>query len=245
MSKSNTYKDQRLIEALIQGDGFLDAIFDSTNNAIIILQPVSDSAGDIEDYDVIMANQKVIDMLQGKSPVGHRCTKFFPCFIKDSIFDNFNNIIRTEKPANFVQEFKEDGLNGHFRIIAKKAGEFLIVTLEDIAESNITDLKTEEDSIRQQLHILKQAEELTRSGSWEYNIITKEFLWSDGMYELFRINRGLMVTPFIYLEFAIEEDKNIAEEIVKAVQQTFEAFEETLRIKASGTIKILKVKGTA
>src|SRR5438477_6768217 len=135
MSKSNTYKDQRLIEALIQGDGFLDAIFDSTNNAIIILQAVYDSAGDIEDYDVLMANQKVTDMLQGKSLVGHRCTKFFPCSIKDGIFDSFNKVIRTGKSANFVQEFKEGGLNGHFRVLAKKAGEFLIVTLEDITES--------------------------------------------------------------------------------------------------------------
>ena len=53
-----------------------------------------------------------------------------------------------------------------------------------VSSEDITARKRAEKELAAQHNILKQAEELAQAGSWEYNIKTKEFSWSDGMYQL-------------------------------------------------------------
>jgi signal transduction histidine kinase len=101
-----------------------------------------------------------------------------------------------------------------------------------------------EKAILKQSNILKQSEELAQTGSWEYDVKTKEFIWSDGMYELFNIKKDSVLTPSIYFEHAIGEDKGIAQKIITALDQKFEAFEETLRIQSDGVVRTIKAKGT-
>ena len=365
-------KNHRLTEVLDRSMGLLEAVFDSTNYSILILEAIYHGADNIEDYDMLMANRAVVEMLHGNSPVGHRYTEFFPGVIEAGIFHILNQVMRTGEPADFEQEYRGDNINGYFRIIAKKVDEFLIITFEDITErkkaerqlkqtlasvelqnkifahaerianlgtwmwnpntneahysdnmfllfgmqpqevdpdftniprfihpedrkrvlqlandltegkehgeieyriirkdgelrtfcnlvkliinekgerifigttQDITGQKKVEEEIIKQHNILKQAEELAGAGSWEYNVSTKEFLWSDGMYELFKIKKGSLVAPAIYLEHTIEQDKSIAGKIVSAIVQNPEPFEETLRIDPGGRIRILKIKG--
>jgi len=94
-----------------------------------------------------------------------------------------------------------------------------------------------------QNNILTQAEELAQAGSWEYNLTTREFVWSDGMYELFNIKKSAMITPGIYLELALTEDQAVACEIVDAITEHVKPFEKTMRIRPGGTIKTIKIKG--
>src|SRR6185369_13159880 len=82
------------------------------------------------------------------------------------------------------------------------------------------------------------------TGSWEYDVKTKEFIWSDGMYQLFNMEKGSTITPSIYFAQAIREDKGIAQKIISALDEKFEAFEETLRIQSDGVVRTIKAKGT-
>lgn len=99
-----------------------------------------------------------------------------------------------------------------------------------------------EKELKKQHNILKQSEELVQSGSWEYNVYTKEFLWSDGMYKIFGIEKGYAVTPAIYFDFVVQEDKHLAEKLVNNVEVNFQAFEETMRIQVRSSIRTLKIK---
>ena len=118
------------------------------------------------------------------------------------------------------------------------------VTSIVVVVQNINAQKKGEEEIAKHHDILKQAEELAKAGSWEYNIKTKEFLWSDGMCALFDMNKGELVKPSIYLDHAIERDRPVAEKIISAIEKKFQPFEETLYVNIDGIIKAIKIKAT-
>jgi signal transduction histidine kinase len=116
---------------------------------------------------------------------------------------------------------------------------------EKEADDNLREsVKASTEELEKSYEIQRQSEELAGIGNWDYHVQTKEFKWSEGMYKLFNLESGTDVQPQIYVDFAIDEDKPIASRIVDHFQTNLQAFEETLRIKADGKIKTLKVKGT-
>ena len=119
-----------------------------------------------------------------------------------------------------------------------------VISIVNIIQ-NITEEKKVEEEIAKHHDILKQAEDLAKAGSWEYNTKTKEFLWSDGMYGLFNMNKGELVTPAIYLDHAIERDQSLADKIVTAIERSFQSFEETLYVNINGDVKAIRIKATS
>jgi PAS domain S-box-containing protein len=109
---------------------------------------------------------------------------------------------------------------------------------------NIDVQKKAEEEIAKQHNILKQAEELAKIGSWEYNIKTKEFLWSEGMYALFNIKKGKKIKPTIYLEHATKKERTTAEKLINVIERSFQPFEKAMNLKIDGGIKVLKIKVT-
>ncbi len=109
---------------------------------------------------------------------------------------------------------------------------------------NINAQKKGEEEIAKHHNILKQAEELSKIGSWEYNIKTKEFLWSDGMYALFNMKKGKQVNPSIYIDHSTEKDQNAVEKLVNVIERSFQPFEETISLKIDGDVKTIRIKTT-
>ncbi|HEX8061005.1 MAG TPA: ATP-binding protein [Cyclobacteriaceae bacterium] len=79
-------------------------------------------------------------------------------------------------------------------------------------------------------------------GSWVYIPLTDEFIWSDGMYSLFGIERGTKVNPDIYNDFSTEDYRDVAKKIVKSIYDGT-TFEEFLQVKTNGSVKTLRVFG--
>ena len=113
----------------------------------------------------------------------------------------------------------------------------IVAVVQDISAQ-----KKGEEEIAKQHNILKQAEELAKIGSWEYNIKTKEFLWSDGMYALFNMKKGKQVKPAIYLDHATKKERSVAEKLVNVIERSFQPFEETIYLNIDGDIKAIKIK---
>ena len=111
-----------------------------------------------------------------------------------------------------------------------------------VVVQNINAQKKVEEQIAKQHDILKQAEELAKAGSWEYNNKTKEFLWSDGMYALFNMKKDKQVKPSTYLDHATEKERDIVEKFVHAIERPFQPLEETIYLKINGDIKAIKIK---
>ncbi|PWT73087.1 MAG: hypothetical protein C5B59_14200 [Bacteroidetes bacterium] len=123
----------------------------------------------------------------------------------------------------------------------RKMAEEQLKNFSDLLEKQVEERTSE---LQKQHDILRQAEELAQGGSWEYNVLTKEFIWSEGMHELFKIGSDTLVTPDIYKERAIEGDKMIAQKIINAIRSDFNPFEETIRINSNPDIKTIRIKGS-
>ncbi|RRR69334.1 MAG: PAS domain S-box protein [Candidatus Viridilinea halotolerans] len=54
-----------------------------------------------------------------------------------------------------------------------------------VAFENITEKVAIQDTIKQSISQLKKAEEIGNTGSWDYNLITGELLWSDQTYRIY------------------------------------------------------------
>jgi signal transduction histidine kinase len=90
--------------------------------------------------------------------------------------------------------------------------------------------------------VLRQSEEVAGIGSWEYDIDTGNFHWSQGMYRLFGLPQGSPVTPDIYLDHVIAADCPVAQKIIYHLTGSHQPLEETLRIEAREKELTLKIK---
>ncbi|MCE7067049.1 PAS domain S-box protein [Dyadobacter sp. CY326] len=91
----------------------------------------------------------------------------------------------------------------------------------------------------------QQTESLASTGSWEYDRATSEFIWSEGMYQLFGLPLGQPVHTNIYLDYTINADKEAAQQFTNWLLAGTEPIEQVLRIHAENTVKYLKIKGLA
>lgn len=109
---------------------------------------------------------------------------------------------------------------------------------------DITAYKNAEAELRKNLTLLHYTEYLAQSGTWEYEIETGNFNWSNGMYKLFGLPEKMKVRPEIYLDHSLEEDRSIAKKIINRLKKEHDPFEEVMRIKRNGDVRTLKIKGS-
>src|SRR5688572_22431010 len=215
----------------------LQSVIDASLTGISYLDPIYNDSHEIIDFECVSANNKGIEYASCNEMVGKIYSELFPGITATETFKNYVKAFEENAIQDFEVHNKNEKSDTWFRITAVKVGNGVVVSSEDI-----TARKRAEKELVAQHNILKQAEELAQAGSWEYNIDTKDFLWSDGMYQLFKIKKNTPVVPAVYLQYAIDEDLPIAQKIVDAIEKNFQPFEEILRIRSNGTIKTLKIK---
>ena len=109
---------------------------------------------------------------------------------------------------------------------------------------DITERKKAETELKKNLTLLKQSEQVAGIGSWEYDIATSAFLWSEGMYRMFNLEPNVPVQPAIYLSLSVPEDRPKAQRIVDCLTKHPDTFEEVLQVRANDQAKTIKCKGT-
>ena len=108
---------------------------------------------------------------------------------------------------------------------------------------NITLKKKQEDEKQTSLSIIQQSEQVVAMGSWEYDIPTDEFKWSEGMYRLFNMDYSIEVRPEIYLEYTPANERPVVDELINNILHDFAPFEETITLVISEhEKKIVKIK---
>ncbi len=109
---------------------------------------------------------------------------------------------------------------------------------------NITTRKKEEEEQQTSLSIIQQSEQVVAIGSWEYDILTDEFKWSDGMYRLFNMDKDLAVRPEIYLDYTPANERPVVDKLINSILHDFAPFEEIITLTISlHEKKIIKIKG--
>lgn len=120
----------------------------------------------------------------------------------------------------------------------------LLVASEDITQQHATEQELKRTSYETYRHytILKCAEEICRAGSWEYNVRTGSFQMSDGLYDLFKIERGKPVVPFRLVHRIMEEDRSKIWKAFESLKSTSDYQELTFRIRSNSELTTVKSK---
>lgn len=217
----------------------LETILDASMDGIILFKAVYDEEGSIADYEVVL-NNAVTQKWNGKDMVGKKYIEEFPEVKNSGLFDAYNKVLQTGEPLDMEIYYDGEGFQNSYRITAVKlSNDQLVATAE-----NITDRKKAEEEIKKHFTILQSSEQLAQIGSWEYDINSGKFTWSEGMYRMFGLPQQMMVQPEVYLDFAVEEDRSVAKRIVNCFRKTYEPFEEVMKIKKDGQHRLLRIKGS-
>ena len=222
---------------IIDSIAFLLSVIDASLTGIGYLKPIRNDAQKIIDFECVFANNKEMEFSGSIDMVGKRYSELFPGISETEIFRNYIKALEENTVQDFEVHTKNEKSDHWFRITAVSVGNGIAISSEDI-----TARKRAEKELAAQHNILKQAEELAQAGSWEYDINTKQFSWSDGMYQLFNMKKNTPVVPPVYLKYSTGEDMPVAQKIVDAIEKDFQPLEETLRIKFNGAVKTLKIK---
>ncbi len=225
--------------ALQESRELLQSVFEATPNAISVFKAVRDGAGRIVDFEWLLAGPVLVrSFAGGQELVGKRYREVFASQKAGEIMDRLVEVVETGQPADFEANYQRPGDDtGCMRIIVVKLDDGVVATSEDV-----TARRQAEEQLRKHLTILQQSEELAGTGSWEYDVVTGQFTWSDGMYRLFGLDKTRPVTPEIYAAYAVAEDRPVAEKLIGSLRTNPQSFEEILRIRKDGQVRMLKIK---
>ena len=221
-------------QRLNESNALLQSVFNASLHGIILLKSLRNENGEIVDFEISL-NNAISRKWNGRDLTGDKYAERFPGIKANGLFEAYKKVIETGEPMDMETCYEGEGFSNWYHVTAVKLGDALVATAEDI-----TQRKRAEEELVKNLNIVQQAEQIAGMGSWEYNVATGDFHWSDGMYRLFGIEQGTKVQPQVYMDMALDEDKPIAQRIINNILKPA-SFEETLRIQ-NGDIKVLKIK---
>lgn len=109
---------------------------------------------------------------------------------------------------------------------------------------DITERKNAERDLIESEKRLKEAQEIAKMGSWEWDAANDKVKWSSEMYNIFGIKNNTEITHQQYLNLLDEDNRKIREEAIQAALKGDGRFDYYLNIKsASGKIKIIHSQG--
>jgi PAS domain S-box-containing protein len=224
---------------IIAQANLLQTVFDASPQGIILFRAIRNHKNEIVDYEVVLNNQTT-QKWNNRNLVGKRYGDEFPSVKENGIFDGYNKVLQTGSNMDVEMYYEGAGFKNWFRIMAVKLNDDeLVATAQDI-----TRRKKAEEELQKNITILQHTEELAQSGSWEYEIATGNFHWSEGMYKLFGLPQQMTVHPEVYLDHAVEEDRSVAKYIVNNFKKKHEPFEELMKIKRENEVRLLRIKAS-
>jgi PAS domain S-box-containing protein len=240
LSISTDITEQKKIEQELQDSkNLLQSVFDTSLIGMSILQAKRDENGNIRDFVIALANKELENLTGRTDLVGKLYAEEFPGIKQAGLFDLMLEVMATGRPAHLEYNYPHEKFHNWFSSMFVKLGDGLMATNLDITERKLA-----EDEKLKNFTLLQQSETLTKMGSWEYNLHTGAFIWSDGMYRLFNLENGVKVLPEIYLEYVTDKCRPDAERMLENLKKGDQDFEETLEINVDGHIKFIKLKAT-
>lgn len=155
MNESLEQKIEQRTDDLRENTQLLQMVFDTTNEGILVLEPIRSPQGIIEDFKYLRAN-KVMRELQGVSSLkGKRYLDVNPHAATNGLLAIFLEIMNKGGYKDFEFWCENQNLPGRwYRITARKQHELLISSMEDI-----TDRKLEAKKLKENIRFKKQLAE--------------------------------------------------------------------------------------
>jgi PAS domain S-box-containing protein len=215
----------------------LQSIFDMSLFAMSMLQAVRDEQGQVQDFKILLTNKELERQTGRTDLVGKYYTVEYPGIRQVGLFDLMLRTLESGQPTDLEYYYGHEDLNRWFSCQFVKLDDRVIATNLDITERKLAE---QERTLN--LRLLEQSEKVAELGNWDYELATSTFRWSAGMYRLFGLAPGTPVSPSTYLDFVVEEDRPIAERLVRHLREGSAGFEKTLRLQVGKQLKTLHLK---
>jgi len=228
--------NERTVE-LQESKELLQSIYDTSLIQMSVLKAVRDESDRITDFRIMIVNRELERETGRKDLVGKLYTEEYPGIKASGLFDTICRVVESGRPEQLEYFYPFENFNKWFSCMFVKMDDGVVATNLDITSRK----EAEEERFRNMV-LLEQTEELAKMGSWQFDLLTGRFTWSDGMYRLFNLYKSVPVEPAIYLRYATEKSREAAERVVYLIQSGAQAFEETLEISVDDRLKVLKLK---
>jgi PAS domain S-box-containing protein len=223
--------------ALQASRDLLQSVFDTSLIAMSVLDAIRDESGALQDFTIRLTNKELERQTGRTDLVGKHYAAEYPGIRQTGLFDLMRQALESGQPTGTEYYYGYEGLNNWFSCQFAKLDDGLLATNLDITERKLAE---QERTLN--LRLLEQAEKVAEMGSWDYELATNTFRWSVGMYNLFGLAPGTLVSPEIYLDFVVPEDRPIAERLVNHLRTGSAGFEKTLRIRVGAHLKTLRLR---
>ena len=224
--------------ALVESQAQLQSVFDSTTNAVVLLRAVRDAANGILDFEYVMVNPVTQAYHGSQNLIGRRFRDLLRGTQRQVAFEQLAAVVETGRRADFEVLDDYEERNHWFRLLGVKLDDGVLYTAEDI-----TPRKLLEQAQAQSLALLQQSEAVAVMGSWDYDLGTQEFTWSEGLYHLFEKPVGSAIELQGFLDAVLDDDRPAAAQLVRTLTTGTAGFDTTLRLWVGNAVKTVRFKG--
>ena len=150
---------------------------------------------------------------------------------------------KPEQLARFVAFIVSALVVGSLSAAQRRATESLRQTRDDLRET-VRKLETSNDSLSRSEAYLAEAQRLSHTGSFGWNVITGELLWSDETFRIFGYDRTLTPTIQTALERVHPEDVQRVKEMMSSVSQQGGDVDAEIQLRMpDGSAKTVRLRG--
>jgi PAS domain S-box-containing protein len=181
-------------EELKESKNLLQSVFDTSLIGMALLKAEKNPDGEIKDFRYQVVSKEMEKESGRKDLPGKLFTKEYPGVKKAGLFELMLKVMATGNPEQFEYHYPYDGFDKWYCCMFVKKDDAIVISNLDISKRKSAELEQYKN-----LALLQQSEELAKTGSWDYDLISGVFTLSEGMYRLFNIPSGQVVSPEIYL----------------------------------------------
>lgn len=143
---SDVTKMVKIQEAMETSKMQLASVLNSSLDGIMAFRSVRNKAGEIQDFEWLLANPAACEMINRKPEVliGKYLLEEMPGNLEEGLFDRYVQVVETGTMMDREFCYEQDGLNCWFQNIAVKLGDGFVVTFR-----NVTNIKRSEQALQE------------------------------------------------------------------------------------------------
>lgn len=125
-------------QQIIRSNNLLQSLFNSSLNAITVLEAVRNEKGDIIDFKYMLTNT-LAKRTENGDPSGELYLQRHPVMANSDDFKNLIIVTETGEPIEWINYYGDQGHNHWYHIKAVKIGDGVAVTADDITEQKMAE----------------------------------------------------------------------------------------------------------